>query len=138
MNWVEGQLLQEIKKGPITVELLRQYAEASLDPNPIHLDPEFAKSAGFPSVIAHGMLSMAFMAESIRVNFPQKNFGVEKLSARFKKVTYPGDVLTVKGTVKKTEPSSLWIALSIENQKGETTTQGEAWIKMKNVLDPNS
>lgn len=137
MTWVEGQTLKEITKGPITTDLLRQYANASLDPNPIHLDPEFAKSAGFPSVIAHGMLSMAFIAESIRLNFPNNDFYVEKLSSRFKKVTFPGDVLKVQGRVKKNELGSICLSLTIENQKGEITASGEAWIKAKNVLSPN-
>lgn len=129
MNWIEGQKIKEIKKGPISVALLKEYAEASLDPNPIHLDAGFAKAAGYPSVIAHGMLSMAFLAEAVRVNFPEPEFKVEKFSSRFKKVTFPEDVLTVSGKIKKVEPNSLVVTLSIENRAGETTASGEAWIK---------
>ena len=39
--------------------LLKQYADASGDQNPIHQDEAFAKSVGLPDVIAHGMLTMA-------------------------------------------------------------------------------
>lgn len=131
MIWVEGQELREIKKGPITTDLLKLYAEAALDPNPIHLEPEFAKAAGYPSVIAHGMLSMAFLAEGIRVNFPAHQFEVEKFSSRFRKVTFPGDILRVRGKVKKVEANLIHVALTTENQAGETTTQGEAWIRFK-------
>ena len=39
--------------------MLSNYAKASGDLNPIHLDEAFAKSVGLPNVIAHGMLTMA-------------------------------------------------------------------------------
>ncbi len=136
MSWVEGQNIKEIKKGPLSADLLKLYGSSALDPNPIHLDPEFAKAAGYPSVIAHGMLSMAFLAEAIRTNFPIEEYTVEKFSSRFRKVTFPGDVLTTKGRIKKTEGDSLHVSLSIENQAGETTTQGEALIRSVRCVTP--
>ena len=42
----------------INREILKAYADASGDQNPIHQDEEFAKSVGLPDVIAHGMLTM--------------------------------------------------------------------------------
>ncbi|NBX75511.1 MAG: dehydratase [Proteobacteria bacterium] len=129
MSWIEGQTIKEIKKGPLTADLLKLYGAAALDPNPIHLDPEFAKAAGYPSVIAHGMLSMAFLAEAIRASFPGADYTVEKFSSRFRKVTFPGDILTTKGRIKKVEGDILHLSLSIENQTGEITTQGEALIR---------
>lgn len=42
----------------ITRDDLVRYAHAAGDLNPIHLDPEAAKQAGLPGVIAHGMLTM--------------------------------------------------------------------------------
>lgn len=43
---------------PVTREILKAYADASGDQNPIHQDEEFAKSVGLPDVIAHGMWTM--------------------------------------------------------------------------------
>src|SRR5256885_17074057 len=43
-------------------EQIAAYAEASGDMNPIHLDDDVARSAGLPSVIAHGMLQMGIAA----------------------------------------------------------------------------
>jgi len=43
-------------------ELLKNYADASGDQNPIHQNEEFAKSVGLPDVIAHGMLTMGLAA----------------------------------------------------------------------------
>ena len=41
------------------------YAEASGDPNPIHQDPEVARSVGLPDVIAHGMFTLALVARYV-------------------------------------------------------------------------
>src|ERR1700719_5102672 len=59
-----GQALPPLTKH-VTVEQIRQYAEASGDRNPIHLDETFARSAGLPGVIAHGMLTMAFANQMV-------------------------------------------------------------------------
>jgi acyl dehydratase len=49
----------------VTQEQVRAYADASGDHNPIHLDPEFARSVGLPGTIAHGLLEMGILAEAI-------------------------------------------------------------------------
>lgn len=127
--WELKQRLSPLVKPALTKELLALYARASGDPNPIHLDPDFAREAGFPSVIAHGMISMAFLADGLCANFSENSYRVEKLSTRFKKVTFPGDVLTVEGEVKKIHPNGvLLISLWTQNQKGEITSTGEALV----------
>jgi acyl dehydratase len=41
------------------------YADASGDPNPIHQDPDVARSVGLPDVIAHGMYTLALAARYV-------------------------------------------------------------------------
>lgn len=63
--------------------LLKGYADASGDQNPIHQDEEFAQSVGLDNVIAHGMFTMALagrFASSIA-----GTAAVKELSARFVK-----------------------------------------------------
>ena len=130
MIFEPNQPLKSLGKPPVTREQLKNYAKASGDNNPIHLDENFAKSAGFPSVIAHGMLSMAFLGDCIDYNFPSDQFALKKFNCRFKKVTFPGDVITAKGKVKSIhEDGSITVALWAENQTGEHTVEGEAFIK---------
>ena len=45
--------------------LLKAYADASGDQNPIHQNEEFAVSVGLPNVIAHGMLTMALVGKYV-------------------------------------------------------------------------
>ena len=54
----------------VTEERIRAYAEASGDHNPVHLDHEYAKTTQFGGIIAHGMLSMAFVSELMAANVP--------------------------------------------------------------------
>jgi acyl dehydratase len=129
MSWEAGKPLSPLTKPPITREQLKAYAHASGDMNLIHLDENFAKEAGFPTVIVHGMLSMAFLADFVAANFPAPGFRVTKLQSRFRKVTFPGDVLKCEGKVKTVGPEGeLVLSISITNQRGELTTDGEARV----------
>ena len=50
---------------PITRHTLALYCGASGDHNPMHVDIDFAKAAGFPDVFAHGMLVMACLGQAL-------------------------------------------------------------------------
>lgn len=82
--------------------LLKQYADASGDHNPIHQDEEFAKSVGLPDVIAHGMLTMALVGKYV-TEFAGGSANVLELGGRFiKPVIVPADTdvdVTVSATV---------------------------------------
>ena len=83
--------------GPITRTDIVRYAGASGDFNPIHHDEEFARSAGLPQVMAHGMLSAGYLA-----SFVTRWFGagsVRRYQVRFRERVWPGDVLRAEGTV---------------------------------------
>ena len=62
--------------------LLKAYADASGDQNPIHQNEEFALSVGLPNVIAHGMLTMALVARFIS-DWSGGSANVKEFSARF-------------------------------------------------------
>jgi acyl dehydratase len=95
--------------------LLKSYADASGDQNPIHQDEAFALSVGLPNVIAHGMLTMALVGKFVTdwAGGAQK---VQTFGARFiKPVIVPADTdvdLTVTGTVTAIEDGRISIELS--------------------------
>ena len=92
-----GQDLAPLAKGAITREMLKVYGPAAGDPNPIHVDEEFAKNAGYPGVFAHGMLSMAYLARALTQWVPQSrvlNYGV-----RFAAITQVADRVQCSGKV---------------------------------------
>lgn len=129
MTLQANENLKSLTRGPLTRDQLKAYAHAALDFNPIHLEEEFAKEAGFPSVIVHGMLSMAFLGDLVLLNFPEDKFKLKRFRTRFRKVTFPGDVLTCEGKIKSISPEGvITVTISAKNQKNEVTSDGDAEI----------
>ena len=84
--------------------LLKAYADASGDQNPIHQNEEFALSVGLPNVISHGMLTMALAGKYV-TEWAGGSANVREFSARFiKPVIVPAGEkvdLTVVATVSE-------------------------------------
>ena len=95
--------------------MLKAYADASGDQNPIHQDEEFAVSVGLPNVIAHGMLTMALVGKYV-TDWADGSASVKEYSARFvKPVIVPADQkvdLTVSATVSEIDDDRISITLS--------------------------
>lgn len=78
---------------PVTRVQIARYAGAVGDFNPIHLDEEFARAAGMPSVIAHGPLTLTLAIDSL---VSQVGAGaLRRFDARLRAPVVPGDTLTV-------------------------------------------
>ena len=96
-----GTVLEE-KVFFIDRAMLKAYADASGDQNPIHQSEEFAVSVGLPNVISHGMLTMA-LAGKYLTDWAGGAAAVKEFSARFiKPVIVPAGQkvdLTVSGVV---------------------------------------
>ena len=95
--------------------LLKQYADASGDQNPIHQNEEFALSVGLPNVIAHGMLTMALVGKYVS-DFAGGSAIVLEYGARFvKPVIVPAGEkvdLTVSATISEIEDGKISLTLS--------------------------
>ena len=83
----------------ITKSSINKYAEASGDYNPVHIDPAYASKTQFGGIIAHGMLSMAFIGELMTLNFPDTWYNGAKIKVRFKSPVLPGETLSVFGNI---------------------------------------
>ena len=95
--------------------LLKAYADASGDQNPIHQNEEFALSVGLPNVIAHGMITMALVGKYVS-DFAGGSANVLEYSARFiKPVIVPAGEkvdLTVTATVAEVADGKISLSLS--------------------------
>ena len=95
--------------------LLKAYADASGDQNPIHQNEEFALSVGLPNVIAHGMLTMALVGKYV-TDWAGGSSKVNHFGARFiKPVIVPADTdvdLTVTGTITEVTDRTFSIELT--------------------------
>jgi acyl dehydratase len=112
-----------------------QYAGASGDYNPLHTDEIYVtKVAGFPTVFAHGMLTMGLTARLVTDWVGDGR--LLTLGSRFERQVWPGDTLTAIATVDAIEANADGpvVQLSIEtvNQRGERVLSGSARAR----LDP--
>jgi acyl dehydratase len=134
LNTAIGEELSPLVKPPITQEQLQQYALASGDVNPIHLDEEAAHRVGLDGVIAHGMLSMAFLGQFVDQQIAQlPGAFLSSLKVRFARMVRLDDTLTCHGLVQdnaENDAGQVRIALECwaQNQKGERVTAGEAVV----------
>ena len=122
-----GQALGPLVRGPITTRQLVEYAGASLDFNRIHYDEPFARAGGHPSVIVHGMLSMAFLGQ-LAVQLAGPHGRLRALRARFRAVVHPGDVITVRGEVQSSDPDGAELKLSATRSDGTVILEGSATL----------
>lgn len=125
----EGDELVAVRK-EVTQEKINQYAEASGDLNPLHIDPEFGKTTFYGGTIAHGLLTLAYISEMMAKSFPKGWLAGGKFTASFLAPVRPGDTITTRGIVKrkKEEEGQRVVVCEVfcENQKGERVVAGEA------------
>ena len=92
-----GDEIPALKIPPISRHTLALYCGASGDHNPIHVDLDYAKSAGLDDVIAHGMLSAGYLARMLTNWVPQST--IRSINNRFTAMTHIGDSVTCTGKV---------------------------------------
>ena len=128
MDVKQGDAIPELKVTP-DAGLTKRYAEASGDPNPIHTDPEFAKSAGLPGCILHGLWTMAQVA---RANSEAGGdpMSLKRLSVQFRGMGFPEQEVTVTGTVVEAGDGSAVIDTVAEQNGNEIIKNAEAELRL--------
>jgi len=116
--------------------VITRNATASLDYNPIHVDPVWAKKVnllGKGTTIAHCMSTFSFMASVITSwCYPGGGF-ISRLESKFIQPVRPGDTITCKGVVSEKHPrrtakSFIVVDLWAENQTGEKVAVAKARV----------
>ncbi|MDB5868157.1 MAG: acyl dehydratase [Polaromonas sp.] len=125
-----GDTLPVHHAGPVSRSVLSLFAGGSGDHNPIHLDVDFARQAGFNDVFAHGMLSMAYLGQLLsHWAAPEQ---LRAFSVRFAAITPVNARVTATGSVvEKFEENGeqrLKLAVQTALESGEITLAGEAVV----------
>ena len=126
-----GDEIPLLSTEPITRQKLALYCGASGDHNPIHVDIDYAKESGLDDVIAHGMLSMAYLGRLVTNWVSQES--VREFKTRFTAMTLVGDTVTCRGKIieKFTESGENLIRLElIAETPREQSLIGEAVIAL--------
>jgi 3-hydroxybutyryl-CoA dehydratase len=112
----------------ITQEQLHAYADASGDHNPIHVDPAFAATTPFGGTIAHGMLVLALIGETMHAAYGDRWLREGKLKVRFKAPTRPGSTVTASADSPKQTGDAIEHAVQCINDAGEVLIEGRASV----------
>jgi 3-hydroxybutyryl-CoA dehydratase len=86
-------------KATVTKEDFESFKAHSHDVNPLHNDEDYAKSQGFPSRVAYGMLSASYFSTLAGVYLPGQYALIHTVNLKFLKPVYEGDVLSISGEI---------------------------------------
>lgn len=115
-----ARLVEDLKRTQIV-----QYAGASGDYNPLHTDEIFTtKVAGYPSVFAHGMLTMGMTGKMLTDYVGDAR--LTKYGVRFTSQVWPGDTLDATATVTEVGGGLVKFDVSTKNQDGVEVLSGYA------------
>ena len=118
------------KQVTITEAMVNQYAEATGDNNPIHLDEAYAKGTIFKSRVAHGILLASLLSGILGMEFPGVGTIYLSQSLKFTKPVFIGDVITFHLKVLEidTKKNRLRLETFCINQQEKTVLIGEALV----------
>ena len=124
----ETVLVDDLKRTQIV-----QYAGASGDYNPLHTDEIYAtKVAGYPSVLAHGMLTMGLTGQAIAALVGGES--LVRFGVRFTAPVWPGDTLAVRATVARVDMTDNGLvaefSVSTVNGAGREVASGYAHARL--------
>jgi 3-hydroxybutyryl-CoA dehydratase len=132
----EGKTIDQIKIGDsaqisntITETVINDFAKATGDFNPIHLDQTYAEKTYFKGRIAHGVLSVGYISSVLGNLLPGPGGILLSQDVRFLAPVRIGDVITAKAEVIELNPGKNRVKFktTCTNQKGEVVVDGTAW-----------
>ncbi|MDP9301712.1 MAG: MaoC family dehydratase N-terminal domain-containing protein [Actinomycetota bacterium] len=129
-----GEELPELAR-VVTREDVKAYADAGGDQNPLHQDDAFARSVGFPGVIAHGMFTMGHMAAAI-VAWAGEPDAVVAVSANFRASVFMGETIVAGGRVRSIEDRpaiavlETWVKVERNGRTEWPVKKGEARVRL--------
>ena len=118
------RVIEDLKRTQIVM-----YAGASGDYNPVHTDEVFTtKVAGYPSVFAHGMLTMGLTGRML-TNYVGDG-RLTEFGVRFTSQVFPGDTLDSTATVVEVHDGLVDLEVSTVNQNGVEVAKGTAQARI--------
>lgn len=129
MKYAVGELLQ-MPALCITQENINQYAKASGDMNPLHIDPDFAKTTRFGGTIAHGLMSVGFISALLTDHFGREWASTGEIELSFLAPVRAGDTIETAAEVSPSErPGQIVLKVYCRNQNGKDVISGTAKIE---------
>mgnify|MGYP005815092441 CR=1 FL=1 len=133
-----GYILDELHVGmtaektvEMTEQRIQQFADASDDFNPVHMDEAFASKTAYRGRIAHGLLSASFGSAVVGTILPGAGAIYLHQSLAFEKPVRIGDKVTARVTVAAVDLESARVTLKTEGYIGDVFIMGgEAIVRV--------
>ncbi len=133
-----GYILDELfvgmtaeKRVEITEARIVQFAEASDDFNPVHMDEAYAAKTAYRGRIAHGLLSASVGSAVVGTMLPGAGAIFLSQTLTFQKPVRIGDTLIARVTVAEVDPESARVVLKAQGLVGEDVVMdGEALVRV--------
>lgn len=121
-----GQVLFDVEIPGSSREMIALFSEATEDPNPIHVDDDFAHDCGFPQVIQQGPMTTAhfgrLLAEAVGTG------QVKTLDVSFSAPVFPLEALRLSAVVAEVRDGRAQLALQAQKADGVVTAKGTAEV----------
>ena len=113
----------------ITEHDIFEFADASGDFNPLHIDEEYAKRTVFGRRVAHGILTAGIISTVLGGEIPGLGTIFVELHIQFRKPVFIGDTVTARATVMEIiNPKRVRLLVACVNQNGEDVAIGNAVV----------
>jgi len=133
---VEGKSIHELKVGDsaeisktITETDINDFAKATGDFNPVHLDQSYAEKTIFKGRIAHGLLSVGLLSNILGNILPGHGTIYLSQEVKFLAPVRIGDTITATVEVLEliTDKNRVKFKTICTNQEGKVVIDGVAW-----------
>jgi acyl dehydratase len=121
-----GDTLFDLEIPGSSLDRIAQFSHATEDPNPIHVDPDFAKACGFPQVIQQGPMTTAHFARLLA-----EHVGAQKLAwidVSFVAPVFPLEALRMQARVSDVSGHLVQIEITATKADGTVTARGQAQV----------
>lgn len=133
LNAQVGDTLPTFETQVLDSTRVRQFSRALRDPNPVHLNDEFARSVGLDGVIAQGGVSV--VALGYLVTRWAGLYAISSLSIAFKSPTYRGQALVCDGVVTSVSDDQVVVQCWARTKDGLEQAEGTICLHRRNTSD---
>jgi acyl dehydratase len=127
----DGRMAEENYQ--ITDQVYRAFLVTSGDVNPLHVDDDFARAAGFDEKVAHGGLLNAFVSHFVGMVMPGRRSLLLSTDIRYLSACHVGDIIRIRGKIAQRVESQSVVVLTceLENQsRGRLAARARVQVKV--------
>ncbi len=132
-EWTVGDVITGTPR-LVTQQTINRYGELNGDNDIVHYDAEFARAAGFRAPIAHGMMVLGYLSETLREAWGAAWLAAGAVELRWTGPVFPDDTITSGGRIAEHAADGDGVRLTAEvwcdDQDGRRVLAGAATVSL--------